>query len=111
MSDIVLPAALTAAALCAAGTYLMLSRNVQRVTLGFLLLANGVNLGLLASCGLPNNSSPPILSEPGKHVDPLPQAFLLTAIVIGLGTSAFLLAFAVRIYHDSGSDHIPGEET
>lgn len=86
-----------AGVLVACSVYLVLSRNLQLVALGFLLLSNGVNVLVLASAGLPPRASPPILDEArGPIADPLPQAFLLTAIVIGLGMGSFLLAFVAR---------------
>lgn len=93
------------AALFAAGLYLMLSRNLQRVALGFLLLSNGVNLMVITCVRLPDRASAPVVgSGPGLAADPLPQAFLLTAIVIGLGAAAFLLALTLRLRQQSGSD-------
>ncbi len=90
-------AAACAGALVGAGVYLLLSPDLQRVVLGFLLLSNGVNLTVLSCARPPPGASAPIVGAgPPPSVDPLPQAFLLTAIVIGLGASAFLLALAVR---------------
>jgi multicomponent Na+:H+ antiporter subunit C len=93
-------AAMQVGVLCACGLYLMLSQNVQRLVIGFLLFSNGVNLLVLASGGLPARAAPPLLHDgaAGPFADPLPQAFILTAIVIGLGMAAFLLAMAVRFH-------------
>lgn len=102
-------AAATAGVLVACGVYLLLSRNTQRLVMGFLLVSNGTNLFVLTLAGLPAGASPPIVGEAGApHADPLPQAFILTAIVIGLGTAAFLLALAVRLHRELGSDDLPG---
>lgn len=98
--------------LFAVAVYFLLSRNVQRVAFGFILLSNGVNLLVLTAGGLPERASPPLLggADPATMADPLPQAFILTAIVIGLGTSAFLLALAARTHRETGSDEL-GEAT
>jgi multicomponent Na+:H+ antiporter subunit C len=90
--------AITIGGLFAAGVYLMLSRNLIRVILGFLLAGNGVNL-LLLSVG--TDGAPPIVGEPtnGEPLsDPIPQALILTSIVITLAVSTFLLAMAYRNY-------------
>ncbi|GAB3354557.1 Na(+)/H(+) antiporter subunit C [Modestobacter lapidis] len=82
--------------LYAAGVYLLLDRSLTRVLLGFLLLGNATNLLLLSAGGAAGLA--PILGtvEPGEMSDPLPQAFVLTAIVITFGISAFLLAMIYR---------------
>ncbi|WP_438015720.1 NADH-quinone oxidoreductase subunit K [Sorangium sp. So ce315] len=96
------PAAISAFALFAAGIYLLLSTSAQETVIGFILLSNGVNLLVLASAGLPEGALPPLLSGTpaprGPFADPLAQAFLLTAIVIGLGMSSFLLALSLRAH-------------
>lgn len=100
------------AVLFSVAVYFLLSRNVQRVAFGFILLSNGVNLLVLTAGGLPAGAAPPLLgaADPGTMADPLPQAFILTAIVIGLGTAAFLLALAARTHRETGSDEL-GEAT
>jgi multicomponent Na+:H+ antiporter subunit C len=105
-------AAVAAAMLLAAGLYLLLSSNVQLLVIGFLLLSNGVNLLVITASGLPVGAAPPLIRDATAQrpmVDPLPQAFLLTATVIGLGMAAFLIAMAVRFHRESGSDD-PGRE-
>ncbi len=97
-------AAACVAILVGAGVYLLLGRNLQRVVFGFLLTSNGVNLMVLASTPPPPGASAPIAGLGPPVADPLPQAFLLTAIVIGLAASLFLLALAVRAYRQTGSD-------
>jgi multicomponent Na+:H+ antiporter subunit C len=107
-------AALVVAVLFTSATYLMLSRNVQLVAIGFILLSNGVNLLVLTAAGLPARAIPPLLgyggASEGSFADPLPQAFILTAIVIGLGTAAFLLAMAARTHLELGSDELQEAE-
>jgi multicomponent Na+:H+ antiporter subunit C len=98
--------------LFASAVYLMLSRNTQRIAIGFILLSNGVNLMVLTASGLPARALPPLLNGDieGAYADPLPQAFILTAIVIGLGTASFLLALAARAYREMGTDDLHGKE-
>jgi multisubunit Na+/H+ antiporter MnhC subunit len=82
--------------LYAAGVYLLLDRSLTRVLLGVLLLGNATNL-LLLSAGGPSGSAPILgYSEPADMSDPMPQALILTAIVITFGISAFLLAIIYR---------------
>jgi multicomponent Na+:H+ antiporter subunit C len=82
--------------LYAAGVYLLLDRSLTRVLLGFLLLGNATNLLLLSSGG-PAGLAPILgYAEPEEMSDPLPQALILTAIVITFGLAAFLLAIIYR---------------
>lgn len=107
-------AAIAAGVLLAAGLYLMLSREVQLVAIGFFLLSNGVNLFVLTASGMPAGAAPPLIPEDDPAAlarpaaDPLAQAFILTAIVIGFGMAAFLLAMAADIHRSNGSDEPPG---
>jgi len=90
-------AALIVGVLVAAGSYLLCQRGLVRITLGFMLLSHGVNVLLLTTGGI-NRRGIPIIGNGGGDVpaDPLPQAFVLTAIVISFGVTAFLLALAFR---------------
>ncbi|MCZ2836131.1 Na(+)/H(+) antiporter subunit C [Modestobacter sp. VKM Ac-2985] len=82
--------------LYAAGVYLLLDRSLTRVILGFILLGNATNLLLLSSSG-PAMLAPFFgYAEPEEMSDPLPQALVLTAIVITFGVTAFLLAMVHR---------------
>lgn len=91
--------------LFAAGTTLLLERTLTRVLLGVMLLGNGANLLVLAAA---EPGSPPIVGtvDPAEMTDPLPQAMILTAIVITLGMTAFLLALAYRSWRLSGHDEV-----
>jgi multicomponent Na+:H+ antiporter subunit C len=73
---------------------------------GVLLLSNGVNLFFIVASG--PAGQPPVLGSvgPGRMSDPLPQAMVLTAIVITLGVSAFLLAMAYRSWQLGGDDEV-----
>ncbi|WP_448006292.1 NADH-quinone oxidoreductase subunit K [Agromyces bauzanensis] len=80
-----------------AGIATMMERSLTRVLIGFLLVGNGVNLLIYLMSGTPGLA--PILGEgvDGSEIsDPLPQAFILTAIVINLGITSFLLALLYR---------------
>ncbi|MFC4066359.1 Na(+)/H(+) antiporter subunit C [Actinoplanes subglobosus] len=91
--------------LFAAGTTLLLERTLTRVLLGVMLLGNGANLLVLAAA---EPGAPPIVGtvDPAEMTDPLPQAMILTAIVITLGMTAFLLALAYRSWRLSGHDEV-----
>jgi multicomponent Na+:H+ antiporter subunit C len=82
--------------LYAAGVYLLLDRSLTRVLVGFLLLGNATNLLLLSAGG--RGGLAPILghADADEMSDPLPQALILTAIVITFGVSAFVLAMIHR---------------
>lgn len=87
------------------GAYGMMAKNLQRIVIGFLILSNGVNLSIIAASGLPHYAQPPLIqSDATTLTDPLPQAFVLTAIVIGLGLAAFLAALTLRYFQASGED-------
>ncbi|MEZ5141601.1 MAG: Na(+)/H(+) antiporter subunit C [Acidimicrobiales bacterium] len=93
--------------LFAAGTYLLLQRNLTRILLGLGLFAHGANLLLLAAGGRAG-AAPFIggLREGEPVADPLPQALALTAIVISFGLTAFLLALAYRSWTLTGEDEV-----
>ncbi|MFC7886644.1 Na(+)/H(+) antiporter subunit C [Streptomyces sp. NPDC057376] len=96
-----------AAVLSAVGGSLLLTRSLTRILLGAVVLGNGVNLLILASTG--SAGAPPLLYPQvirNRVTDPLPQAIALTAIVITLATTAFLLAMAYRSHQVTGSDEI-----
>lgn len=91
--------------LIAAGVFLLLSRTIVRVVLGLSFIAYGGNLAILTVAGL-RQDAPPLLTLPGPYVDPLPQALILTAIVIGFATTALLLTVALRAYQVAGHDDV-----
>ncbi|NJP67200.1 sodium:proton antiporter [Streptomyces spiramenti] len=86
-------AALTVGILVTGGVYLMLQRELLRATFGFVLLGHAVNVLFVTSGGL-ERRAPALLGQNSPEVaaDPLPQAFVLTAIVITLGVTVYLLA-------------------
>jgi multicomponent Na+:H+ antiporter subunit C len=79
-------------------TYLILSRNMTRIIIGTGILSHGVHLLLLTMGGL-NKGAAPLLGEKAvAYTDPLPQALILTAIVISFGVTSFFLVLAYRTY-------------
>ncbi|KEF35583.1 cation transporter [Deinococcus sp. RL] len=91
--------------LVAAGVFLLLSRVIVRVVLGLSFIAYAANMAILTVAGL-RDVSPPLLTLPGPYTDPLPQALILTAIVIGFATTALLLTVALRAYQVAGHDDV-----
>ncbi len=90
----------------AAATFLMLGRELKGVCMGVFLLGHGANLAILSVSGSPVGKLPPILGEGGELatlVDPLPQALILTAIVIGFAIQAFLLTMLVLTWRRAGT--------
>jgi multicomponent Na+:H+ antiporter subunit C len=90
--------------LFAAATWLLLSRSMLRMLLGLVLLGNAVNLLILVA-GRLSRIVPPIARDgasvpPPGAANPLPQALILTAIVIGFAMFAYLLVLAYRAYAD-----------
>ena len=90
--------------LAAVGTSLVLQHTLTRVVLGLGLLANAANLLVLVAGGPPANA--PIVGRDGPLADPVPQALVLTAIVIGLAVTTFLLAVAYRSWTIDGNDQV-----
>ncbi|KGN37700.1 Na(+)/H(+) antiporter subunit C [Knoellia subterranea] len=92
--------------LVACGTVLVLERSLSRILVGFVMLGNGVNLTYLVASG-PAGGAPIIgAGDDSTMTDPLPQAMVLTAIVITLGVTAFGLALAYRAWQLTGHDDV-----
>jgi multicomponent Na+:H+ antiporter subunit C len=92
----------------AVAAYLMLSRALVRVLLGVVVLGNAVNLLIFVS-GRLTSATPPIVpagetTPVGYFANPLPQALILTAIVIGFAMFAFLIVLAFRAYQEMDAD-------
>ena len=99
--------------LVGAACYLVMRGSFVRVLFGFILLSNAANLFVLAMSGRPGGKGPPVLTPGGEPqaaaaipVDPLPQALVLTAIVIGFGTTAYLVMLLYRIFLDQRTTNI-----
>jgi len=87
-------------------TFLMLGRELKGVCMGVFLLGHGANLTILAGSRSPIGKLPPVLDSGtplAEFVDPLPQALILTAIVIGFAVQAFLLTLLVLIWRKSNT--------
>ena len=93
----------------ALGVYLLLSRSVIRMLLGLVVLGNGVNLLIFTAGRLTREVAPIVpagLDQPdGPIANPLPQALILTAIVIGFAMFSFLLVLAFRAYQSLDADN------
>ena len=91
--------AITLGIVAAASVYLLLTRELKSVAMGVFLLGHVANLAILMMSRSPFGKRPPVLGESGyqtfREADPLPQALVLTAIVIGLSLQAFLLTLLV----------------
>jgi multicomponent Na+:H+ antiporter subunit C len=101
--------AVLVAALVSGGLYLVLQRNLLRFVFGLLLLSGGVNV-LIFTAGRLTRGSPPIIpadaTTPGLDAaNALPQAVILTAIVIGFGLTVFALVLLLRAYERLGTVH------
>jgi multicomponent Na+:H+ antiporter subunit C len=102
--------ALAAGVLYAAGIYLMLRRRLAQLIIGLGLLSNGTNLLIFSAGGL-TRARPPVVPDGASalvapYADPVPQALVLTAIVIGFGLTAFSLVLAHRVHATVGSDDV-----
>lgn len=87
-----------------AATYLMLSRSLLRIIIGTGLLSHGAHLLLLTMGGLKRGAAPLLGEKASSYADALPQALILTAIVISFGVTSFLLVLAYRAYQELGTD-------
>jgi len=85
---------------------ILIKRNLIKVIIGLSILDTGVNLFLI-SVGYISKGTAPIFSKPGldsaRMVDPVPQALVLTTIVIGVAVLALALSLAIRLYHHYGT--------
>jgi|AMZC01.1.fsa_nt_AMZC01000162.1_6 multicomponent Na+:H+ antiporter subunit C len=97
-------------ALYAAGLYMMLRRSLAKVVIGLSLLSYAANLLIFTVNGV-IRGRPPLVPEGAVRpvepfADPLPQALILTAIVIGFGVQAFALVLFKRAYQAAGTDDL-----
>src|SRR5690606_6026900 len=90
--------------LYASGVYLLLERSLTRMLLGFMLVGNATNLLILIVSGPAGRA--PFFGEEGSIADPLPQAFVLTSIVITFGVLAFLMALIYRSWRLAHADDV-----
>ena len=101
---------LVAATMLGTGVYLLLARSIVRALVGFLLMGNGINVLYLVASGPAGEV--PILGEGngGDISDPIPQALVLTAIVITLALTAFVLSLAHRAWQLGRDDLLEDDE-
>ena len=96
--------------LYAAGLYMMMRRSIVKLILGLALLSHAANL-LIFTAGELTRGRPPLIaagetSLAAPHADPIPQALVLTAIVISFGVLAFALVLAHRTHQTAGTDDL-----
>lgn len=104
--------------LYAAAIYMMLRRSIVKLVIGLMLLSNAANLLIFTSAGV-TRGAPPLIPEGamqpvGVIADPLPQALILTAIVIAFGVLAFAVVLIHRAYnilHTDNLDHMRDTDT
>lgn len=102
--------ALGIGALTASGVYLLLRARTFPVIMGLTLLSYGVNLFLFATGRLVTGQQP-VIGTAASYSDPLPQALVLTAIVIGFAMTAFLVVLSLRNLADNENDHVDGQRS
>jgi multicomponent K+:H+ antiporter subunit C len=94
--------------LTACGVYMLLRGRTFPVVIGLSLLSYAVNVFLFAM-GRLQVDLPPIISDTATgYTDPIPQALVLTAIVISFGMTALIVVLALRTYLEIGNDHVDG---
>ncbi|MCL7462044.1 Na+/H+ antiporter subunit C [Pseudomonas sp. NW5] len=101
--------ALTLGILTACGIYLLLRARTFPVVMGLTLISYAVNLFLLAM-GRLSSGIPAIIGQSERYTDPLPQALVLTAIVISFAMTAFVVVLALRSLAELRTDHVDGQE-
>ncbi|MGE8497717.1 MAG: Na+/H+ antiporter subunit C [Pseudomonas sp.] len=101
--------AITLGVLSASGVYLLLRARVFPVVMGLTLISYAVNLFLFAM-GRLGSGGAAVIGVSREYADPLPQALVLTAIVIGFAMTAFVVVLALRGQGELKTDHVDGEE-
>ncbi|WAJ38939.1 Na+/H+ antiporter subunit C [Pseudomonas sp. GOM7] len=95
--------------LTSSGVYLLLRARTFPVVMGLTLISYAVNLFLFAMGRLQTGAST-VIGLGSRYVDPLPQALVLTAIVIGFAMTAFVVVLALRSVGELSTDHVDGRE-
>ena len=90
------------------GVYLVLRRSILKFIIGIIFLSNATNLLVFLSAGLVQGSPAFITADtsPQLQADPIPQALVLTAIVIGFGIVVFTLALKYKFFNTTGTDDL-----
>lgn len=86
--------------------YLILSKNIIRIIIGTALLSHGAHLMFLTMGQLKRGSVPVLHESVDTYADPLPQALILTAIVIAFALTAYILVMALRIHKELGTNNV-----
>ncbi|PAV31576.1 Na(+)/H(+) antiporter subunit C [Virgibacillus profundi] len=92
--------------LVSVATYLLLSRSLIRVVLGSAILSHAAHLLIMTMGGLKRGSAPILGEETESYTDALPQALILTSIVISFAVTALFLVLAFRTYRETGTDNL-----
>ena len=112
MSELVIACAI--GVLAGSGVWLLLRPRTFQVAIGIAMLSYAVNLFIFAMGRLRIGAAPILeagrVADPATFADPLPQALVLTAIVIGFATTALLLVVLLAARGFSGTDHVDGRE-
>ncbi|UCJ16516.1 Na+/H+ antiporter subunit C [Pseudomonas sp. MM211] len=101
--------AMTLGVLAASGVYLLMRARIYPVVMGLTLISYAVNLFLFAM-GRLGTGVPAVIGKSTEHGDPIPQALVLTAIVIGFAMTAFVVVLSLRALGELRTDHVDGEE-
>ncbi|MGI6225601.1 MAG: Na(+)/H(+) antiporter subunit C [Peptococcales bacterium] len=88
------------------GVYLLLSKSLLKIILGLSVIAHGTHLLIITMGGLKTGGAPLLGGRDVSFTDPLPQALILTAIVINFAMTAFLLVLAYRTYSTLGTENM-----
>lgn len=102
--------AIMIAVMTSCGVYLMLRSRTFPVILGLTMLSYAVNLFIFVM-GRLKSGVPPIIGTSEQYADPLPQALVLTAIVISFAMTAFVMVLALRARAELGNDHVDGRSS
>ncbi|CDZ94196.1 MULTISPECIES: Na+/H+ antiporter subunit C [Pseudomonadaceae] len=101
--------AITLGIMMASGVYLLLRARVFPVVMGLTLISYAVNLFIFAM-GRLTTGAPAVIGKSAEYGDPLPQALVLTAIVIGFAMTAFVVVLSLRALGELKTDHVDGQE-
>lgn len=102
--------AIMIAVMTSCGIYLMLRSRTFPVIVGLTMLSYAVNLFIFVM-GRLKSGAPPIIGTSEQYADPLPQALVLTAIVISFAMTAFVMVLALRARAELGNDHVDGRSS
>ena len=101
--------AITLGIMMASGVYLLLRARIFPVVMGLTLISYAVNL-FIFSMGRLATGVPAVIGRSAEYGDPLPQALVLTAIVIGFAMTAFVVVLSLRGLGELKTDHVDGRE-